>query len=138
MPWLATLVLAVDAGLTVLAWMVHTIIYPAFPAISPLRFRDWHRDYSRRIGRIVLPLMLAQVALHGLWAWQARDVWSLAAAALVVATWLVTFLGAVPCHRSFGGHGFGAPVHARLMRWNLVRTVLWTAIAALALVQVLR
>jgi hypothetical protein len=63
---------------------------------------------------------------------------ALIGAVLALGTWIVTFGGAVPAHQALEP-GFDDAVHRRLMRSNLVRTVLWTAhagvvIALLALV----
>jgi hypothetical protein len=139
MPTASTLAMvAVDAGLVVLAWLVQLVIYPAFVAVSSVRFRPWHRWYSRRIGFVVLPLMVAQVVLHGVAIWRAPDPIRVAAAVCILAAWLATFLGAVPCHRALQAQGFQLVAHRQLLRWNLVRSVAWTATLALALAGLLQ
>jgi hypothetical protein len=47
-------------------------------------------------------------------------------AALAIAAWLCTFFGAVPQHALLA-QGFEPGAHARLLRVNWLRTVIWTA-----------
>ncbi|MEZ4388947.1 MAG: hypothetical protein R3D98_15485 [Candidatus Krumholzibacteriia bacterium] len=126
--------LAVDAGLVVLVWLVQRIIYPAFADIEPARFREYHRGYGARIAQVVVPLMVAQAALHGRGLLVAADPVALAAAGGIVAAWAVTFLGAVPCHRRLAVAGCEAGLLRRLLRWNLMRAVAWTLVLGLVLV----
>jgi hypothetical protein len=123
--------LAVDLGLVVLAWLVHLIIYPTFAEVAPARFCAWHRNYSNRIAVVVVPLMVAQAALHAARLLTLPDARALVAAACIVAAWLVTFLGAVPCHRALSSDGCHQPVLHRLLRWNLARSLAWTLVATL-------
>jgi hypothetical protein len=123
--------LAADMGLVVLAWLVQLIIYPTFADVVPARFCAWHRDYSYRIALVVVPLMVAQAALHANRLLTLPDVRAAVAATCIVAAWLVTFLAAVPCHRTLSSAGCHRPVLHRLLRWNLVRSLAWTLVAAL-------
>lgn len=128
--WIAA-TLAVDMGLVVLASLVQLIIYPTFAEVSPARFCAWHRVYSNRITVVVVPLMVAQAALHASRLLTLPDARALVAAACIVAAWLVTFLGAVPCHRTLSTGGCHRHVLHRLLRWNLARSLAWTVAAAL-------
>jgi carbon starvation protein CstA len=51
--------------------------------------------------------------------------------ALVVIIWGVTFLVSVPCHATLSA-GFDASAHDRLVSTNWIRTIGWTARAALS------
>ena len=52
-------------------------------------------------------------------------------AALVALIWGVTFLISVPCHAALSA-GFDAAAHDRLVSTNWIRTIAWTARAALS------
>jgi len=127
----STATLAVDLGLVVLAWLVQLIIYPTFAEVTPARFCAWHRNYSNRIAVVVVPLMVAQAALHALQVLNLPDARAVVAVACIVIAWLATFLGAVPCHRILSTDGCRRPVLNRLLRWNLMRTLIWTLVAVL-------
>jgi len=80
--------------------------------------------------------MLAEAAIAGLLllhrppavsAWMA---WT--GALLVAAIWAVTFFVSVPCHAVLA-EGFDAQAHARLVDTNWLRTLAWTARAALSI-----
>ncbi|MEL7161763.1 MAG: hypothetical protein AAFN92_13465, partial [Bacteroidota bacterium] len=70
--------LAVDTAALVLIWLVQLVIYPAFLYYAEADFRGWHPVYTQRVTYVVLPVMLAQLALYayltltvGTW-----DVWA--------------------------------------------------------------
>jgi len=135
---LPALRLAVDLALAVLSWLVQLIIYPAFAAVDRAGFCAWHAGYTRRISRVVVPLMLLQVLLHALTAWRQASAAAVLPAGLLVVAWLATFLVAVPCHRRLGAEGCRPDVLRRLLAANAVRTVAWTAMALVSAVLVLR
>lgn len=129
--------LAVDFGLVVLVWMTQLIVYPSFLAADPSRFVAWHRTYTRRITLLVVPLMFGQVGLHALRLAYAPTPAAVGATAAVAAAWIVTFAGAVPCHRALSVDGPSEAVIRRLLRWNGWRTGCWT-VAFLLSVQAAR
>ncbi len=130
--------LAATWALVGLVWLVQRVHYPAFADVAPGRFAAFHAAHSKRIGTIVVPLMLVELVTS---AWLAIDppfaprTFRLAAAA-VAAIWASTFLLQVPSHRRLA-RGFDAAAHAALVRTNWVRTLLWTA-RGVALLVVLR
>lgn len=126
--------LAVDFGLVVLIWMTQLIVYPSFLACDPDRFVAWHRSYTRRIALLVVPLMFGQAGLHALRLAYAPTPVSVGAAAAVAAAWVVTFVGAVPCHRALSTEGLSEAVIRRLLRWNRWRTACWTGAFLLSVV----
>ncbi len=130
--------IAVDSMLVLLALLVQIVIYPAFPWITPDRFREWHGSYTAAIGRIVAPLMFLQLGLS-LWAFGAMPL-ALAAPALggVVLAWIVTFFGAVPIHRDFAQTGPKAAPLTRLLLWNACRLAGWSLSLACHFAAVLR
>ncbi|MGD8495084.1 MAG: hypothetical protein PVF05_02770 [Gemmatimonadales bacterium] len=118
--------LAVDFGLVVLIWMTQLIVYPSFRTVDPHRFVAWHRTYTRRITLLVVPLMIGQAGLHAIRLASAPTPASVGAGAAVAAAWVVTFAGAVPCHRALSIDGPSEAVIRRLLRWNGWRTACWT------------
>lgn len=125
----------VTAALAGLCWTVQLAVYALFPRLllsaGADGFRAYHADYTRAIGWVAAPLMLAELALAAGWIFVATN----AACArpglgLVVAIWILTFVFIVPVHRRLQA----APTEADallLLRLNRVRTALWTARAAL-------
>jgi len=137
-PAVSALRLAVDVGLAILAWLVQLVIYPAFAAVDRARFRAWHAGYTRRISWVVVPLMFAQLGLHGRALWREPAPLGAVQAALIAAAWLATFLVAVPCHGRLQRGGCEPGVLRRLLAANGVRVAVWSAVAALSVVGILR
>lgn len=129
--WLPTVLVAVDAALAVLIWLVQLIIYPSFFYAEPAGFIEWHGKYAQRISCIVIPLMFAQAGGVIFKLIQHPGRWNLVAAIAVVTAWLATFTLSVPCHRRLQKTGKDEPTIARLVMTNWIRTAGWTiALAA--------
>ncbi len=114
-------------------WVVQLAVYPLFGAIGPDAFRRYHQHYTKRIGLVVGPLMLLEAvtaALLWLAGWQATAF--AGSLALLGVIWLSTFTLQVPLHRRLAD-GYDATRHHRLVRSNWIRTLAWTARAALVL-----
>lgn len=123
------LTLGIDASMATLAWLVQGILYPAFRQIPEDRFQAYHAWYSRRITWYVGPLMVLQVILHAYHVVALQtDPMRVAAAVGVLATWIITGLMAVPLHGRLGHQGYDAASVDRLIRANLLRTLIWTGI----------
>ena len=120
-------------GLVILIWMVQLIIYPGFEYYNHQSLFKWHKKYTARITVIVLPLMVSQLGLH-LFILRGINInYPLMSLSLVLATWVVTFIWAVPLHGNIGkniriDHSTGS-----LIRINWSRTALWSIIFALDL-----
>lgn len=119
--------LLIDAGLLVLIWLVQLVIYPAFRHIEEAGFADWHQNYTLRVGIIVGPLLLAQVALMIVLHWQnpKLDGRILVPEALVAIAWIITYICSVPCHRTLSSKK-DHPAIELLIRTNWLRTLCWT------------
>jgi len=118
-----------------LAWFVDVVHYPLFASVGDERFVSYHELHSRRTTWVVLPVMSVELVTSIALALDPPDgarVLALAGAALAVATWGLTALGAVPAHRGLGG-GFSAEGLARLRRADLLRALVWTAHGAVVL-----
>lgn len=125
--------LAIDAAMATLIWLVQLIIYPSFRTQQQDGFRTWHRGYTRTIGFIVGPLILAQVGVHAADLWVDADPMAMVQAAALAVALLVTATVSVPCHRALSSRGKDAGVIDRLVATNWVRTVAWTVVLAVSL-----
>ncbi len=128
--------LLIDFGLVVLIWMVQLIVYPSFQRYTPENLQVWHSTYSRRISIIVIPLMLAQLFLYISYILREPNFYSFTGCALISAVWLITFLFFVPAHQRISKGGSGSIVD-KLEQVNWWRTLIWSLVFVLSLLQVL-
>jgi hypothetical protein len=127
MEYSTQLVMPAHIGLMVLIWLVQLIIYPTFHKIPENDFRNWHRIYCRRIGYIVLPLMLGQVifTIGYFMDQQATNPYLPIALAM---TWIITFAISAPIHDRLQKNGKDPIQIKQLIQTNWYRTILWTLI----------
>ncbi len=117
-------------------WFVQVVHYPLFAKVGVDAFPAYHAAHARLTTWVVGPLMLAEAAAAvALWLLRPAgaspaQLW--AGVLLVALLWATTFLVAVPRHGALAG-GFAPAVAASLVTTNWVRTVAWTAHAAVAL-----
>ena len=125
--------MVVTGALAGLCWTVQLAVYPQFArllrAAGADAFREYHADYTRAMGRVAGPLMLAELGLAAGWAWGAGGATAWSGLGLVVVIWIQTFGQMVPWHARLQGAPDEATARA-LARWNLLRTLLWTLRAA--------
>lgn len=116
------------------AWFVQVVHYPLFAEVGASQFRTYHAEHSSRTSLVVVVPMIVELVTS---IWLAFDppgtpaggsltALAFAGAVLATATWVATFLGAVPAHQALEP-GFDSAIHRRLMRSNLVRTIIWSA-----------
>lgn len=118
------------AYMTGIIWFVQLVHYPMLHHTDGENARAGHREYTRRMGFTVMPVMLAELALQTGWLYLAPGTASFTGTALLSVIWLSTFLLQVPCHRKLEQH-FDLSVQRRLVRSNWIRTLCWTARAGL-------
>lgn len=118
--------------MTGIIWLVQIAHYPLFDRISPEQFVRYENDYTRRMGWVVGPPMLLELAtaialvyLHGGWL-----VWI--GLAFLAVVWLSTIFFQIPRHSRLE-RGFDAATHQALVRTNWIRTLAWSARSVLAL-----
>ena len=136
----APLLLVHAAATTAMAgviWFVQVVHYPLFAAVGRDGFAAYESAHRRLTTWVVAPMMLAELATAAALPFRptpaAGPAWgSWAGLALLAVVWLSTFLIQVPLHERLS-RGFDADAHRSLVRSNWVRTVAWTARAALAL-----
>ena len=129
---MAALTLGVDVALLTLILLVQCIIYPAFAEVERGVFSQYHEAYKRRISFFVIPLMTAQVGLHGWLVLRETGGLAVLSASLVVATWVSTWALSVPAHRRLSAEGNRPELVGHLVRSNWPRTLLWGTIAAVS------
>lgn len=126
--WILELRAFVDCGLFVLIWLVQFIIYPSFCHVSDQALPSWHRVYTHRISYFVMPMMLAQLILSLLTCIHRMTVLSLLDLGLVGATWGLTAWLSVPLHKALAAGRVDPAIRMALVRTNLPRALVWTAI----------
>lgn len=136
---LLILKLVSDAGLLVLIWLVQLVIYPSFGFYSFSSLKKWHKVYTGRITLVVLPLMLSQLILSCwlvlIYNWSILHVIN---AVLVILTWLSTFITFVPLHQKIDLNNKNVKIYVKkLIKYNWLRTCLWSIIFLLSLINMI-
>jgi hypothetical protein len=126
LPWLKLALACVDAAMAGVAWLILLCTYPDFARWRTEGFAAAHEAYTRRVGWVVGPLLLAQLAGHGLGAWQSGERLGIS---LVAVAWGLTGLWSVRCHRQLQQQGPTSPALASLLRSHAWRTAVWSALA---------
>jgi uncharacterized membrane protein len=126
---------ALAAYLAGLIWVVQLVVYPALALVGKNEFPRYHAAHTRGMGFAAGAPMVFELALAAWLAWVAYPLWgagwALGQLALVVATWLATFLVAVPFHNRLEAQGYNYIAIDGLTRTNWLRTLAWTVRAAL-------
>lgn len=119
-----------------LIWLVQIVAYPLFAKVGRLDFPAYHAAHTRLITFVVGPLMVGEVVAALVWTTlppPGLPRWLGATAfALALSTWLVTFALAVPRHDALA-KGFDPALATSLVHVNWLRTIAWTARAAILL-----
>lgn len=124
-------IISIDVACATLAVLVQAIIYPTLRHIDREQFPTYHTWYMRQITWIVGPLMVLQVIGHAYLIVQQPDLLNGLSAFLVLLTWAITGVEAVPLHARLSRDGQDQVVLTRLLRVNLNRTVCWVLIVPL-------
>ena len=132
MPDLSEIQTLVDFGMVVVLWLVQLVIYPSLLRIEPCQLTRWHQAYTFRVSFIIMPLMLAQLALAVIAALSGSATWlDGLVLALVLVCWGLTFFVSVPLHKKIDAGDPSDATRTALVRTNWPRTWLWTAIFCL-------
>jgi len=118
----------------ILVQLVQWIIYPSLSRMKPETLAAWHGTYAARITIWVLPLMFGQLAVVGYQVWDDFNWLCMISLLLIVYSFLVTFLKAVPLHASISDQTQDEKTFKGLLKWNLHRTVAWTLVFLLGLI----
>lgn len=117
----------VDVAMAAVSWLILLCTYPDFARWEAAEFARHHEDYTRKVGRVVGPLLLLQLGGHAWLVFSVGEGWP--ALGLVLACWALTGFWSVPCHRRLQFEGPGSPALASLIRSHAWRTALWTLVA---------
>ncbi|THF69206.1 hypothetical protein E7T06_13100 [Deinococcus sp. Arct2-2] len=113
------------AGLILTIQLVH---YPLFARVGETGYGAYQQEHVRRITWLVAPLMLAELATGTALLLRPPPLVSAASTALglalIVLIWLSTAFFQSPAHRQLAA-GFDPSGHARLVKTNWARTLLW-------------
>lgn len=121
--------------MTGLIWFVQVVHYPMFALVGRGAAANYSTRHSERTTWVVGPPMLVEAAT-GIWLWlhppAGAGLLPALGLGLLAIIWLSTAALQVPCHNRLA-QGFDPTVHQRLVRTNWIRTIAWTARAAIAL-----
>jgi hypothetical protein len=126
--------IATTWAMTGIIWFVQLVQYPSFGRVDPASFPAFHAHHSSAISIIVGPLMIAEAvsAVAFLWAplrvQTPAQIWL--GIGLLAIIWASTVLLQVPAHSRLG-EGFDEATWRMLVNSNWLRTLAWSARAAL-------
>lgn len=126
--------LLLDFGFAVLIWAVQLVIYPSFLYYPKKDLITWHRSYTVRVTYIVMPLMFGQLILS---IWQLialKNLYTVLSVILIGLLWVLTFTVFVPLHRNIDRGQPESDTSLKLVRYNWIRTVLWSSVFLISLV----
>jgi hypothetical protein len=123
--------------MTGVIWTAQVVLYPLFLRAGGEGFPGYARAHARRIlplaGTVMLVEMTAAIGLVLRPAAGAPARHAAAGLALLALIWISTAAVQLPQHARLR-RGFDARLARALVRWNWIRTVLWSARAVLAAV----
>jgi hypothetical protein len=116
-------------------WFVQVVHYPLMADVGAAGFQNYEATHMSLTTLVVAPLMLVEFAtalllVAGVAGKPVTGWWI--GLALLGVIWVSTFALQVPAHAKLT-QGFDAVAHARLVGTNWIRTLAWTARAALVL-----
>lgn len=120
--------------MTGLIWFVQIVHYPLFDGVGAESFLNYVEKHRELTSIVVAGPMVIEITTAMLLAltWKHSDstlLWI--AFVLVVGIWICTACCSIPCHGKLCSLGYSAPTHHWLVTSNWIRTVLWTARAAM-------
>ena len=124
-----------DIGIVIVVWLAQVIMYPSLAHIEESVFISWHRRYANRIAFFVIPLLCGQAIAVGVQIYTGGGMLPVISGLIIVLCWASTFGLSVPCHAKLQRSGKDLHVIKRLVRTNLIRTLLWTIVFGLGLLQ---
>ena len=125
-------VACVDVAMAAVSWLILLCTYPDFSRWRAEGFAEAHEAYTRRVGWVVGPLLLAQLGGH---LWLTVIAGGGFGFGLVLICWALTAAWSVPCHRRLQQEGPASPALAELVRSHAWRTVAWSVLAGVSFVK---
>lgn len=110
-----------------LIWTIQLVHYPSFHLLDRENFNSHMAFHKFRISIIVVPLMLTELITSTFLAFFAVSLTLIHQIGflLVLTIWLTTFLFQVPLHSKIS-EKYNEESVTKLVRTNIVRTVLWS------------
>ena len=121
---------SIDLAMAAVAWLIYFCTYPDFARWRSENFREHHQSYTSRVGWVVGPLLVLQLAGHFL-AW--RQGAPIIGLVFVALAWICTAIWSIPAHRRLQLEGYNLEVINHLTRSHIVRTLIWSALAIYSL-----
>ncbi len=119
-----------------LIWMVQVVHYPLFNDVGDAQYVRYQQRHQTNISYIVAPVMLVELVTAVMLAWypigSVSKLLVYSGIGLVVLLWTSTALLQMPCHAKLA-KGFDRAIYQRLVRSNWIRTIGWTARAAVVM-----
>lgn len=116
--------LAAAFFLTGLSWFLQFVQLPILRRVGATEFSRIAALHRRRNTLLMAGPMMFEMIVAVLYGWRS------VAFGLLAAVWLITFLRHVPLHRRLLA-GYDAEILPQITRWNLLRTLCWTARAGI-------
>jgi hypothetical protein len=112
--------------MTAVIWLVQVLVYPNFRLVADSDFKAFHKRHCDRISFLVAP-MIAQGSLSAMILYQESRTpeWIFHFSAIVLI-FIITASQSAPAHAKLS-LGKNHDTIERLIAWNWVRTLLWTA-----------
>ncbi len=122
-------VACVDVAMASVSWLILLCTYPDFARWRAAGFAEAHEAYTRRVGWVVGPLLLAQLGGH---IWLTIVAGGGFGLGLVLMCWALTAAWSVPCHRRLQQEGPTSPALPELVHSHVWRTVVWSVLAGVS------
>ncbi|MGB5691876.1 MAG: hypothetical protein WBM43_04640 [Flavobacteriaceae bacterium] len=124
-----------DLSLFILILLVQIIIYPGFRYYSKNDLIFWHRQYTKKISFVVIPLMVGQLIITIIFLLNRASLYDISVALLVIAVWIITFLYFVPAHRKISDGTHSDAQLKQMLHINWLRTAIWFLILLISFLE---
>ena len=106
--------------------MTQLITYPSFLKIDKNDFVSFHKKYVRNISFIAVPIMILELLTLVYMNVYINNLLFMKSLLVLIVIWLVTFIIIVPIHNRLSKR-LEIDKIVSLIRYNWIRTVLWTS-----------
>ena len=128
--------LIVTSMMVAIIWMVQILHYPSFLFVNKQQYTEFQHFHMKKISYIIVPIMLLELfSGFGILFYIEKAQLSLyASLTLLVLIWVITGLFFTKYHTELSKK-YNRNTILRLIRFNWIRTVLWTIRLAFLLKQ---
>ena len=128
--------LIVTSMMVAIIWMVQILHYPSFLFVDKKQYTEFQQFHMKKISYIIVPIMLLELfSGFGILFYIEKAQLSLyASLTLLVLIWVITGLFFTKYHTELSKK-YNRNTILRLIRFNWIRTVLWTIRLAFLLKQ---